>query len=280
MDVVLSDPLAARAVALIDAGEAAALAVLLADHPALLSETIDVGPEAAEGGYFARPRLLWFVAENPIRTGRLPAAIVEVSTVIVDAARKATVPSLQEDLDTTLGLVASGLVARETGAQAPLIAHLAAEGADPNPAMRPALAHREIAAAEALVTAGARLDLFAAAGLGQSGTLMSLLSGAEEQALQDALSVAAIAGQAECVRLLLAAGADPNRFNAPGLHGHTAPIHQAVYSDALETVQALIEGGADPDLPDRSYGGTALGWAIHNDRPRIAAWLRTRAEYR
>lgn len=276
MEVVLSDPLSARAVALIDEGAADALSDLLAAHPTLLSEIIDVGPEAAQGGYFARPRLLWFVAENPIRTGRLPEAIVAVAAVIITAVRKAGVPSLQEDLDTTLGLVASGRIARESGVQASLIAHLTAEGADPNAAMRPALAHREVAAAEALVAAGARVDLFTAAGLGRVDVLPALLSRADGQSLQDALSVAAIAGQAEAVRLLLAAGADPNRFNAPGLHGHTVPLHQAVYSDALETVQALVEGGADPEIKDTAFGGTALGWAVHNGRGRIADWLQSR----
>ena len=39
------------------------------------------------------------------------------------------------------------------------------------------------------------------------------------------------------------------------------PLHHAVCSGSLATVQALIEAGADPDRRDTAWGGTPLGWA-------------------
>jgi peptide-methionine (S)-S-oxide reductase len=57
-----------------DAGDGSALERLLETHPRLLRERLDSGE-----GYFRRPYLLWFVAENPVRNGRLPRNIANVS---------------------------------------------------------------------------------------------------------------------------------------------------------------------------------------------------------
>ncbi|MEM9146188.1 MAG: ankyrin repeat domain-containing protein [Pseudomonadota bacterium] len=275
MQITLSDPLAAAAVAIIDAGDVPALRHHLDQHPDLLSAVIDVGPERETGGYFAQPRLLWFVAENPIRTGRLPNNIAEVASTIINVARSARVPSLAEDIQTTLGLVASGRIARESGAQPGLIAMLVDAGANPAGAMQTALAHRETAAAEALLEAGAAVTLSTAAALGRIAALERALPTASPEERAEALMLAACNGQADSVRALGAAGTDPNRFLGPGLHAHTTPIHQAVYAGSLEIVMALVEVGADPTIRDRSFGGTALGWAEHCNQPEIAAWLRT-----
>lgn len=274
MDVVLSDPVAAEAVSLIDAGDAAHLEDHLVAHPGLLAEIIDIGPEAEGDGYFVGPRLLWFVAENPIRTGCLAPNIADIAELIAKRMRATAVPSLGQDLDTTLGLVASGRVARECGVQGKLIGRLAALGASPDSAMATALAHRETAAAEALITAGAATTLEAAAGLGHASEIDRLAAEAPPVELQHALSLAAVNGQAEATRRLLAAGADPNLLNDPGYHGHTTPLHQAVWHGALETVEALIAGGADAQIVDRSFGGTALGWAIHSGQTEVEAYLR------
>lgn len=275
MKIELADPEAAEAVALIDRGDARGLVAHLRDRPGLLAQVIDVGPEKAGGGYFAYPRLLWFVAENPIRTGRLRHDVLAVTEGIVAEMRQQGVATLAEDLDKTLGLVASGCVPRESGVQADLIACLVSQGANPTPALQPALAHREVAAARALVSAGADLTLEAAAGLGEIARLEERLAEATQEELQHGLSLAAANGQAEATRRLLAAGADPNRFNDPGYHGHTTPLHQAVWVGALETVKALIAAGADPGIVDRSFGGPALGWAHHAGQDDIAAYLRS-----
>jgi len=64
----------------------------------------------------------------------------------------------------------------------------------------------------------------------------------------------------EIVRVLLAAGADPNDRN-PG--GET-PLHWAASSDDADVAAALIDGGANMEVPDGSIGSpldNAIGYA-------------------
>jgi uncharacterized protein len=64
------------------------------------------------------------------------------------------------------------------------------------------------------------------------------------------------------VRILLAAGADPNARD-PG-KGSETPLHWAASSDDAEVASALIEGGADIEMPDGSIGtplDNAVGYA-------------------
>jgi peptide-methionine (S)-S-oxide reductase len=116
--------------------------------------------ERVEGGegYFHRPYLLWFVAENPVRNDTLPANIVAVTAAIVAAAREHAVESFQEQIDYGLGLVCSGRVVRERGVQGPLIDLLVEAGADPTSALTTALAHRESEAVARLLERGASDD--------------------------------------------------------------------------------------------------------------------------
>jgi ankyrin repeat protein len=59
------------------------------------------------------------------------------------------------------------------------------------------------------------------------------------------------------VRLLVAAGADPNTRSC----GHESPLHWAASSDDVDVAAALIDGGADIEAPDGSIG-TPLDNAI------------------
>jgi hypothetical protein len=73
-----------RAVDLLDAGDVAALRAHLGEHPSLVHQHV-----LFEGGnYFRNPTLLEFVAENPIRNGTLPANIVQVAEVILEAVER------------------------------------------------------------------------------------------------------------------------------------------------------------------------------------------------
>src|SRR6478672_11679694 len=80
--VGMLDSLFHEAVLAIDAGDVAALERLLVLHPRLLCERLE-SPGAwlrdqvggALEGFFSRPYLLWFVAEDPVRNGKLPANI-------------------------------------------------------------------------------------------------------------------------------------------------------------------------------------------------------------
>ena len=153
----IQDPAFRRAVDLLDAGDVEELRAHLRAHPNLVHERV-----VFEGGnYFQNPSLLEFVAENPNRHGKLPANIVEVAKLILDAGAK----NDRATLDQTLGLVCSGRVPRECGVQIPLIDLLCDYGADPNRGMPGA--HGEFEAAGALLRRGARVDLPVAAALGR-----------------------------------------------------------------------------------------------------------------
>ncbi|MGI9410747.1 MAG: ankyrin repeat domain-containing protein, partial [Hyphomicrobiaceae bacterium] len=219
--------------------------------------------------------LICFIAENPVRNDRLPANIADVAQLLIDMARAQHVPTLQEDLDYTLGLVASGRVPRESGVQEVLISVLTRAGADPNLVMRTSAAHREVAACHALLAAGAELSLNLAAAIGSTEDVERLASGAGAFAIQEALAIAATNGRAELIDPLINAGANPNQFNPEGTHAHSTPLHQAVDAGSLETVKILIARGADPAIRDKVFSGNAMGWAIHTDKPDIADYLNS-----
>jgi hypothetical protein len=61
----------------------------------------------------------------------------------------------------------------------------------------------------------------------------------------------------EIVRLLIDAGADPNALTSRDSQtspGDETPLHYAASSDDVDVAEALIEGGADVEVPDGSIG--------------------------
>jgi len=131
--VVVDDPevldsLFHEAVTAIDAGDVVTLERLLAAHPRLVRDRLgspgtwlrdQVG--GALDGFFQQPYLLWFVAEDPVRQGRLPRNIAEVTRAILQAAEREGVDSLPEQLRYTLHLAVCSPVGREDGLQRELI---------------------------------------------------------------------------------------------------------------------------------------------------------------
>lgn len=268
----INDPQFQKAVDLIDSGAVEALQRHLDDFPNLLTDTASEDGSFA-GDYFANPRLLWFVAENPIRNGKLPDNIADVTQVIVEACHDNDIADLADVASYTMSLVTSGLVARECQQQAAICQVLIAAGADPNATIIPALAHRETDACRILLDCGARMTVAVAAGLGMDRELNVLKNTASGEQLQEALIVAAINGQHRCVRILADNGTDPNLFNPPGLHAHSTPLHQAVYSGCLSTVCSLVSRGADPTIKDKFFNADARDWAQEAGHLHIVEFL-------
>jgi ankyrin repeat protein len=253
-----------RAVELLDAGDVVGLRAHLNQHPNLVRQHV-----VFEGGnYFRDPTLLEFVAENPARHGILPAKIVEVTKVILDAGAR------QSSRNETLMLVSTGSVTRECRVQVSLIDLLCDYGADANSAVHAAALHGEFEAVSALIGRGARIDLPVAAALGRIEDARRLLAGASTGDRHLALSLAADFGDVEIVRLLLDAGEDPNRYNPLGGHSHTTPLHQAVGAGHAEMVRLLVERGARLDLKDVLWRATPADWARHAGKTEIEAYLR------
>jgi hypothetical protein len=74
----------------------------------------------------------------------------------------------------------------------------------------------------------------------------------------------------QIVRLLLAAGADPNGRSP----GDEAPLHWAASSDDSDVAAALIDGGAEIEAPDGSIGtplDNAIGYACWHVAALLAA---------
>jgi ankyrin repeat protein len=247
----ISDPVFADAVAAIDAGDLQTLKSLLYSHPYLATARADE-PGSYAGPYFKHPALLWFIAENPVRHGKLPANICDIADAIIDAG------TLLEDINYTLGLVSSGRVPRETGLLIPLIQKLASRGADLNPALEAAVSQAEVPAIKALLAMGAKPTLPAAAALNDAPTLTRLLKDKPDPALLNKTwKIAAGYGHVEILKLLLAQGVD---INSVDMQNATA-LHHAAVGNRKEAVIFLLQQGARRDILDNQFHGTPAGWA-------------------
>jgi len=80
---------------------------------------------------------------------------------------------------------------------------------------------------------------------------------------------AAELGNEAAVELLLSLGA---RLDSLG-HDGISPLHRAVQSCPVQVVRRMVEAGADPDLRERRWHGTALSWAVVLGRPEAADYL-------
>ena len=263
------DRLFAQAVGAIDKGDLPALRRILNEHPEVVAQRLE-SPGAwlrdqidgALDGFFAKPYLLSFIAEDPVRTGRVPSNIVEMAQLIVEAARQHAPTSIQLQLEETLRLVAWSGVAAECGAQLPLIDLLVRAGAAPAKNANNALVNGHVDAARRLIELGGHLTLAAALCLDRWNEIPGLFADATDEQKQFALVLAALNGKARGVRWMLDAGVPANKPSAD-LYSHGTPLHHAVCSGSLETVTALVEGGADMRIADTAWNATPLGWAEH-----------------
>jgi peptide-methionine (S)-S-oxide reductase len=274
------DALFQRAVSAIDAGDVSGLAQLVALNPGLVRERLD-SPGAwlrdtvggALDGFFQRPYLLWFVAEDPVRNGRLPGNIADVARAIIRAAEREEVETLREQLDYALKLVSWSWIARDCNRQIELIDVLIDAGAALHGNAENALVNGHFAAAEYLVARGAAVSLATALCLGRWDDVRRLGPTASADDKQFGLVLAALKGKAEALAKVIDLGVD---LNAPcaNLYSHATALHHAVHSGSLDAVRVLVEAGADRDRKDTIYGGTPLGWAEYGGQVEIAELLR------
>ncbi|GAA3410513.1 ankyrin repeat domain-containing protein [Paenibacillus hodogayensis] len=135
------------------------------------------------------------------------------------------------------------------------------------------LAGEMIRADRTLVNGGGDYGpLCLAAGAGHADIVRLLIrSGADLQApwyANNYMGYAADSGT-EMVRLLLQAGADPNHANWQGV----TYLHTAAYRGQTAVAALLLEFGADPDAIDQEHGTTPLGWAAKAGQTDMVRWL-------
>lgn len=295
-NIIDLDALFREAVGAIDAGDIASLDRMLAANPELVRDRLDspgawlrdkVGHVVDAGEFFERPYLLWFVAEDPVRNGRLPKNIADVARSIIHAAKIANADRLQVQLDYALQLVSLSWIARQCHVQIELIDALIDVGASPDGNPDHALVNGNFDAAEHLVRRGAPITLAAALCLERWEDASRLLAGSSERQKQFAFVLAALSGRADALRLVIRNGVDLNR-PSEDLFSHGTPVHHAVCSGSLDAVKVLVEAGAKLATKDTVWNATPLEWAEHYMQetqgknvtkpfPAIAAYLRGKA---
>ena len=276
------DPFERAVDAVID-GDATTLAMLLRAHPGLVrarSTRVTQGDPPIHGA-----TLLHYLAANGVEDERQrsPGNAVEIAKLLLEAgADPNALCSAYGSRCTTMALLVSSTPPADAGVQIPLMHVLIDHGAAVTPQgeghwtapLITALVFGFSDTARALVQRGAPVDtLAAAAGLGRLQQVTEMMPSASPDDRHRALALAAQLGYPEIVSLLIDAGEDPNRFNPPGTHAHSTPLHQASCAGHLAVVKVLIEKGARPDIEDKIHRATPLGWAEHCKQPAIVDYL-------
>src|SRR5215468_7521319 len=207
MDPKAIDRLFREALTLIDAGDLQGLERILVANPVVAKERLgEPGPWLCDRfhgklpGFFQRPYLLWFVAEDPIRSGRLPNNIAKMARAVIESVRRENPANLQEQLDYALRLVSWSTVAHKCGVQIELIDVLADAGASLAGHPDNALVNGNIAAAEHLVRRGSPLTLATALCLERWPDVQRLAANAGDPVRQFALVLAALNGKTKALR--------------------------------------------------------------------------------
>jgi ankyrin repeat protein len=251
-------------------GDAASLQSLLQKHPELVH---------ARSTRSSHATLLHYIAANGVEDyhQQSPPNAVEIAKLLLSAgAEPDALADMYGGKQTILNMLVSSDPPAKAGVTIPLIDTLLDFGADIelDSPLTTALAFRHLDSAEALVRRGARIDtLPKAAGLGRLAEAARLLPAAPPEARQRALALASQHGQTGVVQLLLDAGEDASRYNPPGNHPHSTPLHQAALGGHEPVVRLLLERGARLDLKDTVYHGTPRDWAVHAGQSEVAKLL-------
>jgi ankyrin repeat protein len=148
--------------------------------------------------------------------------------------------------------------------------------------VRQALYRGDRAAAEALVAAGARLNVFDAAAIGDCDRLQELLDADASLAHEwsadgfTALHFAAYLGGAAPVRILLEAGSDVGAVARNDMR--VQPLHSGAALGDVDACRLLLDAGADPNAAEQG-GYTPLDEALITKNEPLAALLRERGAH-
>jgi ankyrin repeat protein len=237
--------------------------------------------------------LLHYVAANGIEGYRqkTPANIVPIAELILSAHADVNAIADLYGGSTTLALVATSLHPERAGVQPALLQLLLDHGATIDAANSPTtlvtacLANGRLLAAEFLAQHGAKLNLEAAAGLGQLETVKTLFdesarnvppAGEQSPRKQEerALLWACAYGRNPVVEFLLDRGVNIESQANTG----QSPLHWAVIGGHADTVTMLLNRGANLEAKNM-YSGTPLDqaeWsAAHTDKPNNYAAIIT-----
>jgi len=269
----------------VDANFELAADALVNGDLATLTQLIRQSPEIVRtrSGRPHHATLLHYIAANGVEDERQksPQNAVEMARLLLTAgAEPDALATMYGGEQTTMNMLVSSAPPAQAGVQEALVetlldfgAAIEGKGSGASPLIA-ALAHGHRSAAETLARRGADTDnLAAAAGLGRLSAVTHLLPISTSEGRHRALALAAQHGHLEIVRLLLDAGEDPNRYNPPGFHGHSTPLHQAVIYGHHDVVRLLLERHARLDIQDTVYHGTPLGWAKHAGHTAIEEYL-------
>jgi len=302
-------PLFYEAVRAFDAGDSTAFAQLLQEHPQLARARGYLDP-LYKYPQLRGATLLHHVAGEPMSRGELKGDVVSTARLLLDAGADPSATTI--DSFGTLSLVYDSRQTGWLGIKEELMQLLLEAGADPDERrgylLWSAVRFGQHEMASLLVANDATLDLRTAAHgsfsamsgfFNEDGTLKAtahsgyrryfptrtLIPATPAETLTEALTLAARAGSADAVELLLNHGADIHslsvRFNWPDDKGET-PLHHAASLSHLEAVRVLLARGADPNRPNH-WGGTPLNYAQWaddkvEDKQEIIRLLKEAAE--
>lgn len=219
--------------------------------------------------------LLHYVGANGTEKQRTPSNAVEIAKILLDSGAEVNAVGKMYGGTTALGLVATSVHPARAGVQDALMEMLLAYGAALEGSVAPdytrgsvvnaCLANGRPHAAEFLAGRGARLDLDGAAGVGRLDVVKSFFNedgSLKAQATQEQMETGFIwacgCGRTTAVEFLLKKGVDLNSMP----HGETG-LHCAAYGGQLNIVRLLLEQRSFPDIKDKNYDATPLGWALY-----------------
>lgn len=275
-----------EALAAFDAGDVERLRALLAEDPTLAAARTNLD---APFHYFTGATLLHHVAGNPGRDAPLPANVVEIARVLLDAGAEVNATTLGPNGGPTMGLLVTSRQASDRGFSGPLMELLLEHGAhldvhQPD-ALDPSLANHAPAAAEKMIELGARPDIFAAAALGRLDLLREMFDAegrlvtrprrrGRELSARDAIGLAMLYAyvrkQLGAVDFLLE---KDGNWDMTGVNNGAA-LHRAAWDGDLGMVRRLIARGADIYNRDNPFSSTPLSWAQHNRQLEVFDWMR------